>query len=597
MSKSVPQCPSESEWQLLPDHPRLMARAVDWENLSIRIASDPTAAKLHELQLRQADHMLMDPVLEYPLQGRRLITAPSLGRIITLAMIARLSDDPRFTEKALAEMRQLARLPDWNPSHFLDAAMAATSLSLGYDWLFDKMGQEDRELFRAALVDKALKPSFDSKYNGWVSNTNNWNQVCHSGMTLAALAVADLEPDLARKTVQRAIENIPFAAKAYAPEGAYPEGVGYWDYGTSFHVNLIEALRSALGSDFGLADFPGFLASSDYVIQVTGPTGKPFNYSDCRPEDAAHPTLYWFARERNQPGLLTNEIKRCDLDLAEARKGIRTPSPLYALLWWKAMDEKETKPLPLKWFANGVVPVAFQRSAWDDPKACYLAIKGGAAIAPHAHVDGGTFVLEADGVRWAVDTGLQNYHSLESKGVKMWEKTQDSERWTVFRLGPEAHNILRFDNVMPLVDGHAAIVRFQPEGAHPQSTLELSALYLDHVPMVHRNVSLLPDRTFIIEDAWSTGSKEVAVTSQWLTHAEKIEIEDKRVLLYEAGERLEIRVESETDITIVAEDMSEPRASYDEPNPGLKRLVFSTRSMAGTDGGFRMIVRPGSTMV
>ena len=32
----------------------------------------------------------------------------------------------------------------------------------------------------------------------------------------------------------------------YAPDGAYPEGIGYWDYGTSFNVMFLSAIEKFL---------------------------------------------------------------------------------------------------------------------------------------------------------------------------------------------------------------------------------------------------------------------------------------------------------------------------------------------------------------
>src|SRR5205814_1950681 len=79
------------------------------------------------------------------------------------------------------------------------------------------------------------------------------------GVSRAALAAWEDDPPLAAKTVRRAVELVPqHAMKVYDPDGVYPEGPGYWEYGTSYNVLMIEALRSALGSDFGIASAPGF---------------------------------------------------------------------------------------------------------------------------------------------------------------------------------------------------------------------------------------------------------------------------------------------------------------------------------------------------
>jgi len=70
----------------------------------------------------------------------------------------------------------------------------------------------------------------------------------------------------------------------------------------------------------------------------------------------------------------------------------------------------------------GMVRTQFSlmRTSWSDPNAIYVAMKGGSPNVNHAHMDSGSFIMEADGVRWAMDFGSQDYNSLESKGVDLW---------------------------------------------------------------------------------------------------------------------------------------------------------------------------------
>ncbi len=46
--------------------------------------------------------------------------------------------------------------------------------------------------------------------------------------------------------------------KDMGPDGIYPEGYGYWGYGTSFNVLLISVLEKAYGKILGLSGKPGF---------------------------------------------------------------------------------------------------------------------------------------------------------------------------------------------------------------------------------------------------------------------------------------------------------------------------------------------------
>lgn len=120
------------------------------------------------------------------------------------------------------------------------------------------------------------------------------------------------------------------------------------------------------------------------------------------------------------------------------------------------MPDDQT-PLPLVWVAGGPGPVAVMRSAWGDPRALFVAVKGGTPNTSHGHMDIGGFVFEADGVRWAVDLAAESYPKMRAAGLDLWNYRQDSSRWATFRIGPEGHNILRFNGARQQVDGRASV--------------------------------------------------------------------------------------------------------------------------------------------
>jgi len=147
---------------------------------------------------------------------------------------------------------------------------------------------------------------------GWVSGNNNWNSVCHGGMVVAALAVADVDPELAAKTISTALANLPNSLKEYAPDGAHPEGPSYWRFGTSFSVIAANVLKTALGSDFGISASPGFMESADFRLQATGPSGECFNFadSDSKPDGESSVLLAWFAEDsKSKTGTYPVDLK------------------------------------------------------------------------------------------------------------------------------------------------------------------------------------------------------------------------------------------------------------------------------------------------
>ena len=99
------------------------------------------------------------------------------------------------------------------------------------------------------------------------------------------------------------------------------------------------------------------------------------------------------------------------------------------------------------------------RGGWDSKEDTYLGVKGGSPSTSHAHMDAGSFIFERDGVRWAMDLGMQSYITLESKGVDLWNMSQNGQRWEVFRLSNIAHNTLTINGERHLVKSNAPITR------------------------------------------------------------------------------------------------------------------------------------------
>ena len=590
--------PPEGTFHNLPDHPRLFANAARWEEMRAEAGRNEISSQLFEIQRRYAETLMGQPAVALVREGLRLLTPirEALFRISTLASAARLTGDRRYVERALVEMRGLAALEDWNPSHYLDTAEAALALAIGYDWLYHEISPGERAVFEEALLRKALLQSYDPPDQEWVSRTNNWNQVCHGGMVAAALAVAERDPALARRVVERAIEKVPLVQGLYAPDGAYVEGPVYWQYGTTYHVILIEALRSALGEAFGLDRFPGFIESAGYIAQTTTPTGGLFNYADTIEEGrGSTAVLFWFARERKQPGILKREIERIAPGLAGATAGeIDVTITPFELLWWEpAAPALPPSALPLHWYARGETPIAVHRSAWDDSRAAFIGLKGGSPRTPHAHMDSGSFVIEGSGVRWAVDLGPQAYHSLEERGIYIWDANQSGDRWRVFRHGANAHNILRFNAAPQLVDGTTHLVSFKGEGDHPHTILDLTELYKDQVTRVLRGVSLGADSAVWIRDEWTAGDKPVDAAWQWLTRAEAQPLPDGAILRQQ-GETLRLYAAGSGGYSVTIEDASPPAHDFDHSNPGLKRIVIRMHTPAQSSAWLAVTAAPGS---
>lgn len=519
-------------------HPRLFLGPQAQLALERRIESEPIVRSLRDGIVAEADRMLATKPVERVLIGRRLLdkSRTAATRLVHLGFAWRLTGKPSYLARARAELRAIAAFSDWNPSHFLDVAEMTAAAGIGYDWCFHGLDDETRVLVRTAIVEKGLKASL--RNSGWSRLHNNWNQVCNGGIAIGALAVAESEPALARDLVVRAVTTVPTAMHEYAPDGAYPEGPGYWSYGTAFNVLLIAALESALGDDFGLAARPGFLATADYYLHVSGPTGLHFNYSDARRQgDRLEPVLFWFAAKTRRAELLWNQWGALQSQMGHDASGTGGLLSPFLLFWLPQPLEPPPRPHLTSWTGGGRTPVALHRSGWETD-ATFVGIKGGSALAGHAHMDAGTFVMDALGVRWADDLGLQSYESLESKGINLWDQHQDGDRWKVFRLGAFCHNVMTVDGQPQRVEGQADFIVARPF----RTVVNLDSTYGGQVAQARRGVELRPDRTVLVQDEIESLDRVTTLRWAMLTRA-NVDIKGPgHAVLSGSGRQLTLRV-------------------------------------------------------
>lgn len=577
---------------LKPSHPRLLVANESWAEWRHRADTEPVVGKITRRAMAEADWFMEQRPLEYRKTGRRLLSVSreALDRVILWSMARHLKGEARYAQRAEQEMLQLCSFPDWNPSHFLDTAEMTTALALGYDWLFDDLQPESRETIREAIVRMGIEPGLERNW-WWMRRDNNWNQVCFGGLTLGALAIADESPEPARKLLEAAREGIHHGLGTYAPDGLYPEGPGYWNYGTIYQCLMIEALRSSLGTSWGLESSEGYLDSAEAQVLLTGPTGLFYNFSDGGARAGLQPPLFWFARETDNPSLLESQIPFLNSTLESVPSGSRpaTWSGFRGLvgLWWSARPEGSESPeLPLAWKAEGPNPVAVFRSSWSDPQALYLACKGGRPDLSHGHMDAGSFILEADGVRWAVELGAQSYHSLESKGIRLWDDRQNGQRWSVFRLNNRSHNTLTINDQLHRVEGEGRFTDFGPTGAE----LDLSAVFKGEAKAAKRSFEV-KGRQVTVRDQLK-GLKPGSTVRWAMATRAQVEIEGSRAILRQAGKTLEAELGKGSDAEFAVIPADPPADGFNAPNPGVSLLVARAQAPETGEMQLEVVLKP-----
>lgn len=574
----------------LPAHPRLLATAADWSALQSQRQADPDLEALVQMLLERARKDIKLAPRERVLEGRRLLTVSRdvLRRTLLWGFAWHITGEQQFAERATTELLQAASFSDWNPSHYLDVAEMTTALAIGYDWLYPTLSTAQRKTLRRAIVDKGIA---QARYgHKTFSMLNNWGQVCTGGMVLGALAVQEDEPQLCSDLLAAAQKTARLALQAYAPDGVYPEGPGYWVYGTSYTVLLVAALRSCgFGdSNWNLLQAPGLLRSTEFYAQSIGPTGKHFNFADSGDNQELAAPFFYLVRELQQPDWL--QAKRT---LVRNKQGNGDRFAPLAALWWPA-SSTEAKPsggaqrnsAPLQFVGQGPQPVAIWRSSWSDPQAWWLAIKGGGAAHNHAHMDGGSFVLEALGVRWAIDLGMQDYESLESKKVDLWNMKQNSPRWRIFRLGNDAHNTLVLGGQLHNAVGMATLSTTNATNATTsptppglqQAVLDLTPIFLpDQVRAASRTVRFASDGV-VLRDQLQGAAVGMDVRWAMATQAQ-VEIAGDRVVLRKDKQILQLRF-SGSAVQLAVREITNTGNPLDAPNPNTRQLLATGKTDA-----------------
>lgn len=578
----------------LPDHPRLLLLKGEEKTLKKQLQKDAVWKDIHQAILDEADVIVEQPVNERIKTGRRLLSVSrdNLKRIFFLSYAYRMSGDNKYAARAEQEMLKAASFEDWNPSHFLDVGEMTMAMAIGYDWLYAKLPARSKEIIEQAIIEKGLKPSLDSRYNWFVDAVHNWNQVCHAGMAYGALVVWKQNPDLASQILNRAIEKIAIPMKHYAPDGAYPEGVGYWEYGTSFNVMFLSAVEKIFGSDFGLSQAPGFLQTGEYVLNMVTPQLKNFCYSDNGAKAFMTSTLFWFYDKTKNPEILYNQAL---LYKENGRSRIKGDRLAPAMLIWGASASlsNPVTPASLFYLGQGDSPVCGMRSTWEDPDAIYVGVKLGSPAVNHAHMDIGSFVLEADGVNWGIDLGGEEYNSLETKGVELWGSKQDAQRWDVYRYNNLAHNTLSFNRKLQTAKGNAVVDTHSDQPDNMFVSSDLTPVYEGQVKGVKRTVTLKDKKYVVVEDQIDASGRFTMLTWSMATPARATIISDRVLLLEKDGKKLYLHAETATPVRWHITPAKSAFA-YDSENPGISMIGFDTDLITNEKQTVRVSLYPSA---
>jgi hypothetical protein len=477
----------------------------------------------------------------------------------------RLTSREPYLRRAVAELRAAAGFKDWNPAHFTETAQLTYAFALGYDWLYTALSPEDRSWMRAAIYAKGLVPGLAvyQHEGGWPKDHYNATITCNAGMAIGALAIAgeanetdSTITDKCRAILRYALDSVPRGIASYGVEGSWPEGPEYWNEVSMYSCLLFSSLLTALGNDYGLSSSHGVDRAGRFRIHINGPSNKVFNFGDSADDAGLAPEMFWYARRFANPVYAWAEQKSLDHS---------THSSAWDLVWLPR--ETKSPQQPPVWPLDALfraVDVACMRGSWEDPAALYIATKGGDNKTQHAHLDLGSFVLDAGGVRWAADLGPDDYDLPGYFG---------RTRWSYYRTRTEAHNTILIDGENQDTRAEARITRQDISADFTSISIDLSRTYPGKLKQWTRRIGMAQRQAVLIQDSLHSDQPVEAIWGM-MTDAE-ITLSGQTALLRKNGWNL-------------AAEIRTPRRAVFDVAP-----VHSPAGQAQNNGYRKLIVRLG----
>jgi hypothetical protein len=183
-----------------------------------------------------------------------------LGVLITLTWAECLDNKGKYLKAIEAALLEFVNQKTWVYPRFyyennfekfveLSTARFARNISQVIYLLGDKINPEVRKKVISNIYTRAFNPILKTLQTHdndhfWLTSTNNWNAVCLSGVTGAALTVIENKEERARfiAIAERYIKNF---VSGFLDDGYCTEGIGYFNYGFSHYMTLRESVLQA----------------------------------------------------------------------------------------------------------------------------------------------------------------------------------------------------------------------------------------------------------------------------------------------------------------------------------------------------------------
>ena len=584
--------------------PRIIMGAEGFLALRERVGTDPTSKALLANITKTVDDLMALPELSKVYGEVAAAGAPGregLFRLSHLGALNFIKPDPRLPDRAVKEMLALSKdFPSWNPDKTDICAEFTWGIALGYDWFRSALNPDQAKIVRTALIKLGMealaatvkgdpmpatakrleaaqtetavvktppKPTAKKREdtNEPVS-TDHMKAAC--ALMMASIAIAEDDPTAATVGFNVSAKYFGRGIDQFAPDGIWAETLEKGDEVLDMAAAVINSLRVACGTDFGFSTIEGLPSAGVARIALAGPGGL-FNYGDARAGALNRPWVTsWLAAMYGNPGVPALKVGP---PVQPQKAGLLSQVGL--LLYNSPYITGYGTPEALDHAFTGA-DVVTMRTAWNDSKAMFVGIKGGYNGQPRSQLDLGTFVLDANGVRWAIDLGGA---TDRSPGMEK----DDSTKYKMYKEGSEGQNVLYFGENQP-TGARANLAGFVTTPEKGVAIIDLVKASAGKTLAHKRGVMMVRGANpyVLMQDEFKV---KASASPEWIMHTRaEVTPEGNKVTLKSGSAQLIMTVLSPKDVKITAAEPAEPKETTEVGSlKGIKAIKVSLGSVKG----------------
>ncbi len=219
--------------------------------------------------------------------------------ICNLALSYILTKDNKYLFDAKRFMDTVTSYNVWGANHLVNVDLSASfilfGLSLGFNWLYDFLTQEERiKYYKKIKYQAKIMYEYKIQTLGYGWSTNYWqnhNWINHTSILMASFVIQDAE---AKIWQEDAIKNFDYIYNNLPNDGSNYEGVTYWRYGGIWLFISAYLIKEELGINY--FDRIPYFKNTFYfrLYQTDASLVKQLNFGDCQDRYSSHPVFLYY---------------------------------------------------------------------------------------------------------------------------------------------------------------------------------------------------------------------------------------------------------------------------------------------------------------